>query len=350
MNDRIPALRRWLGRVGGLALALFAAGAAAQPAADIDLKMFDKAEVNLTRGCSVALWQAGRDPQTNQFAYLFVELLTGPNNARQPARIKIGSQAVTLRRVATGGRNNGYDLFEYQLYKMPGETDYVVLDLKIGALEGEAIDIEGGTMSVIMRGRTVFRANVVGGAGCATPAAPPPVQAARPVAPPSPPAAGGLFKYNVRFADVPRALLQAAEKKYGCSPDVMKTGITGYGLSEEAAIWEIPCQAFAYQANAVYASVYTIEPARNFSFLGFQEPKGNPRTSEPGTLINPTWNPATRTVTSVAFGRGAGDCGVLERHRVNAEGKFELLEYREKKTCDGKATKPEDYPLVFRLR
>lgn len=162
--------------------------------------------------------------------------------------------------------------------------------------------------------------------------------------------AGGLFKYNVRPADVPRALLLAAQKKFDCDMETMKRGITGYGLSEEAAIWDIPCQRFAYQGSSVFASVYTIEPARNFSFLGFQEPKGNPRTAEPGTLINPTWNAAARTVTSVALARGAGDCGVLERHRVTAEGKFELMEYREKKACDGKATKPEDYPLVFRRR
>ena len=350
MNSERSTLRRWCDWAGGLALSLFAAAAAAQPAADIDLKMFDKAEVDLSRGCSVALWQAGRDPAANQFAYLFVELMTGANNVRQPARIKIGNQAITLRRVATGGRNNGYDLFEYQLYKMPGETDYVVLDLKIGPLEGEAVDVESGTMSVIMRGRTVFRASVKGGAGCATPAAPPPpaMPVAKSAAPPSPVA--GLHKYTVRPADVPRALLLAAQKKFNCDMETMKRGITGFGLSEEAAIWDIPCQTFAYQGNSIFASVYTLDPARNFSFLGFQEPKGNPRTSEPGTLINPTWDAASRTVTSVALGRGAGDCGVLERHRVNAEGQFVLIEYREKKNCDGKETRPEDYPLVFRLR
>ncbi len=162
--------------------------------------------------------------------------------------------------------------------------------------------------------------------------------------------AAGLHKYNVRPGDVPRALLQAAQKKFDCDPETMKRGVTGFGLSEEAAIWDIPCQTFAYQGTSVFASVYTLDPARNFRFLGFQEPKGNPRTSEPGTLINPTWDAASRTVTAVALGRGAGDCGILERHRVNAEGQFVLIEYREKKSCDGKATRPEDYPLVFRLR
>ncbi len=48
----------------------FVAGAAAQTAAaqtpasqpDVDLKLFEKAEADRSRGCTVALWQADRDP------------------------------------------------------------------------------------------------------------------------------------------------------------------------------------------------------------------------------------------------------------------------------------------------
>ncbi len=145
----------------------------AQPAAgpEADVKLFETSEVDRSKGCSVALWQADRDPDTDKFAYLFIEKLTGQNHVRQPARIKIGGQAVTLQRLATGGKNNGYNLFEYQLYRMADSAGHVVLELKLGPEEGEAVPVESGTMIVAMRGKQTFRASVKGGAGCVTPPA-----------------------------------------------------------------------------------------------------------------------------------------------------------------------------------
>ncbi len=159
--------------VFGFLVSLLAVPAAgwADAGTEVDLKLFEKSEVDLSKGCSVALWQATRDPAADKYAYIFVELLSGRDHARQPARIKIGNQAVTLRRVATGGKSAGYNLFEYQLYRMTGEAGHVVLELKTGAEEGEAVDIESGTMVVAMRGKQVFRASVKGGAGCMTPPA-----------------------------------------------------------------------------------------------------------------------------------------------------------------------------------
>lgn len=319
-----------------------AARAQAPAASDIDLKLFEANEVDRSKGCTVALWQSNRDPDKDKYAYIFFERL-GKDHARQPAQIKIGNQAVSLRRVAIGGKNNGYDLYEYQLYKMPGDNQYVVLELKLGELEGEAVEVEAGTMTVVMRGKNVFRASVKGGAGCMTPAAP------------APPSRGGeapvMFRrYQVTAAMVPAAFTQAVQKKYGCDAAFMKTGILGFQMSEESAIWQIPCERFAYQTTAVYALVYLTDPAANLTFLNFQQPKGHPRTNDPGVLMSPAWDAKTRTVTSVSLARGAGDCGVLERHQVTPEGQFRLVEYREKKACDGKAAKPEDYPLVFRAR
>ena len=161
----------------------------------------------------------------------------------------------------------------------------------------------------------------------------------------------GIFtRYAVRPAQVPRAFTQAVQKKYGCDVDMMKTGIIGFQMSEDSAIWEVPCERFAYQASAIYALVYLPDPAANLTFLGFQQPKSHPRTSPPGVLLNPQWRAGTRTVTSVALGRGLGDCGVLERHRVDATGHFVLVEYREKPTCDGKQGRPDDWPLVYRTK
>ena len=305
---------------------------------EIDLKLFNTQEVDRSKGCSVALWQADRDPAKDRFAYVFTEVLAPRTHARQPARIRIGTETVTLTRVAKGGKTNGYDLYEHQLYRLPGENEYAILDLKLGELEGEAVAVEGGSMTVVMRGKQVFRVAVRGGAGCNTPAA-----AAEPES-----LAGIFRRYDVKPPQVQRAFVQSVQKKCGCSAEVMKSGIVGFQMSEESAIWQIPCERFAYQASAVFALVYLPDPATQHTFLEFKGPKGRERTSPAGVLMDPEWNLRTRTVRSVALGRAAGDCGVLERHKVAADGSFTLVEYREKKSCDGKETKPEDFPLVYR--
>ena len=86
----------------------------------------------------------------------------------KPARIKIGKDVLRLKRVATGGMESGYKLFEYQLYRMEAEHSFVVLELKLGDVEGEAVEIEGGSLTILQPGKLPIRVNVKGGAGCYT--------------------------------------------------------------------------------------------------------------------------------------------------------------------------------------
>lgn len=313
----------------------------------IDLKLFDKAEIDRSKGCSVALWQANRDPDKDRYAFIFMETLTGANHARQPGRIKVGEQVLTLTRIAAGGKAGGYGLYPYQLYKLSQPDAFLVLELKLGEVEGEAVDVEGALI-LSMPGKQQSRVAVKGGAGCMTAAAPapPPAQPAR--APAAAEATGMFQRYQVRPAQVPRSLLATAEKKFGCSPSLMKQGIAGFQMSEESAIWDIPCQSFNIQGNSIFARVYLPDPATNLTFLSFRAPPGKKRTSEPAELMSPQWDVKTRTVSGTALGRSAGDCGVYERHRVDEAGEFVLIEYREKEACDGKVVKPEQFPLVYR--
>ncbi|KPF66727.1 hypothetical protein IP69_14370 [Bosea sp. AAP35] len=327
---------------------------AAQPRPDdgkLDLKLFDKAEVDRSKGCSVALWQANRDPDKDRYAFIFSEALSGQNHARAPARIKVGEKILPMTRVAIGGKVGGYGLYPYQLYRLGEGDGFAVLDLKLGEIEGEAVEIESGTLTVSMVGKLQARVPVKGGAGCMTaPAAAPP-----PAAPPAtaavPTSLDGIFsRYTVRPAQIPRTLPATLKSRFGCEPEMLKAGVTGFQMSEESAIWELPCQRFNIQANAVYALVYLPEPAQNLRFLSFKAPPGKKRTSAPAELMSPEWDVKTRTVAGTALGRGEGDCGVYERHRVGPDGEFVLVEYREKVACDGKATKPEQFPLVYRGR
>ena len=347
---RFLTLRRLL---AGLVLAAglgAGQGAAQSPAAQppVDLKLFTTEEADRSRGCTVALWQPDRDPVRDRYAISFHEVLTGPNHTRAPARIKVGDAAVTFTRIATGGPSTGYGVTPYQLYRSTAGDDYIILNLSLGPLEGEALSIDGGTMTVVMRGRQQFRANVKGGAGCMTPAAAPPAAPApRAAAPPVSQPGGQFRQYAVRPNLIPAALLRAVEKKYDCDADFLKTDTIGFQLSEESALWQFRCNRAAYQTTAVYALVYLPDPASNARFLGFQQPRGHARSGEAGVLVDPEWNLATRTVTSVSLGRANGDCGVLERHRVGADGSFVLVEYREKPACDGRVVRPEAFPQIY---
>lgn len=333
----------------------------AVPPAAIDLKLFEKSEVDRSKGCSVVLWQDDRDPETAKYAYLFAETLSGKNHARQPARIKIGDAVTTLKRVATGGKTTGYDLYEYQLYQLPAANEFVVLQLKLAEEAGESVDVESGVMIIIMRGKPVFRATVKGNAGCMTPAAAEPARksgavAADPAkasakAPPEPEVGPGMFeRYAVPPAQVPAKLTAAAKKQFGCEVATMKRGVTAFQLSEESAIWQIPCGDYGAKSSAVYALVYIPDPATQYSFLPLTLPKGVTRGLGDHALMDPKWDMKTRIVTGIHTEGNGSDCGQFERYQVTEEGGFRLIEFRSKDTCDGKSMKPQDFPLVYKAK
>jgi hypothetical protein len=341
-----------------LALPLLAAPAAAQtpaPQPDIDLKLFDKAEVDRSKGCTVALWQADRDPEKDRFAYLFTEVLTGQNHVRQPARIKIAGEAVALTRVAVGGKTPGYGLYPYQLYRQPGANEFAILDLKLAEEQGEAVEIESGSLTIVMKGRQVFRASVKGGAGCMTaPAAQSPRAQAR--APqlassaPAEPRPAQFERYAVRPEQVPRAMTQAMAKQFGCEAATMRKPVVGYQMSEESAIWQISCGDYGGKISAVFALVYLTDPAKQHTFIPFKWPKGQNRGLGENAMMAPQWDLKARIVTSIYTEGNGKDCGSLERHRVTAEGAFQLVELRTRDQCDGKPVGAENFPVVFKAR
>lgn len=346
------------------AVVALAAPLSAEPA-DIELKLFEKLEVDRTKGCSVVLWQDDRDPEKDKYAYLFAETLSGRNHTRQPARIKIGGAVTTMKRVATGGKTTGYDLYEYQLYQLPAENEFVMLQLKLAEAEGESVDVESGIMIVIMKGKPFFRATVKGNAGCYTPAAPARKSDASPagskavatLSQPTPPpevepyVGPGMFeRYPARASDVPAKMLNAAKKQFGCEPATMKKGVTAFQLSEEAAMWQIPCGDYGTKTSAVYALVYVPDPSADYKFLPLTLPKGVNRGLGDHALMDPKWDMKTRTVTSIHTEGDGTDCGQYERYRVTEEGGFQLVEFRAKDQCDGKSVKPQDFPLVFKAK
>lgn len=374
--------------------------------AEIDLKLFDKSEVDRTKGCSMTLWQANRDPDADRFAIVFFEQFRGAAHQRDAARIRVGNSTIPLQRIATGGKTEGYGTYPYQLYKMPDEQGYVVLDLKLEPEQGEAVDISSGKLMVTMFGKLAFRASVKGGIGCygdplpgpgaapvaAAPQQPagqrPPAQAggaltagtlsagtsgagsvqansipggrpgapppAAPVAAPPAPAAyerPAMFeRYAVRAQQVPARFLAQINKRFGCTIQNQRGGIVGFQMSEESALWQIPCDQFGPNQTSVVALVYLQAPDSQFEVLETGVPRGRQRKLDPGVLMSAQWDVRSRTVTSTYPMGDKNDCGVFERYGVTVEGKFTLVEFREKQNCDGVPGRPDQWPLVFGRR
>ncbi len=199
-------------------------------------------------------------------------------------------------------------------------------------------------MTILMRGRQVFRVAVKGGARCTDSPPGPEVQRA-PETMPGP----ALFdQYAIRASILPMEIIYAAQQRHGCAAELMRTNAVGFVISEEAAIWQLGCERLAYQTSFVFVVVKFEAPGKNFRFLEFAPPRGRERTIASAILVDPDWNLPTRTVTSIARSRAQGDCGTFERHRVTKSGDFVLVEYREKKECDGTVGRPQDWPLLFR--
>ncbi|MCZ8183045.1 MAG: hypothetical protein O9322_08750 [Beijerinckiaceae bacterium] len=383
----------------------WSAGGTAQnvppPPNEIDLKLFDKAEVDRSKGCSLSLWQANRDPENDRFAFIFTERFRGTAHQREAAQIKIGTSIIPLQRVGTGGRSEGYDVYPFQLYKMPDEQGYVVLDLKLEPEQGEAVEISSGKLMVTMLGKLAFRASVKGGVGCSGPPLPGPSAAPVATAPapaprggpqgappnvaggpltagtmapgataggtlsassqtrppataqPARPAVSGpdMFeRYSVRQQQVPARFLQGINQRFGCTVPAQRNGITGFQMSEESAIWQIPCDRFGQNQTSVFALVYLPAPDQQYEILETPSPRGLDRKLDSGVLMSAQWDVRSRTVTSLYPASDRQDCGIFERHAVTREGKLALVEFREKTRCDGVAGRPDQWPLVFGRR
>ncbi|MCZ8259424.1 MAG: hypothetical protein O9333_04765 [Beijerinckiaceae bacterium] len=353
---RLTLLAGALGLAAGTALAQ----APAAPA-KVDLKLFDRAEIDRSKGCTFVLWQDDRDPDKDRYAYLFIETL-GRNHVRENARIKVGDTVLSFRRIAVGGAKEfGYKTFPSALYRMDKEDSFLIMDLKLEDSPGEVVDVVGGTMTVIRPKLPPFIAEVKGNAGCNTPAAPAPAPKAQAPAPApvaaapapasrapalSPPA---MFeKYPVRPGSVPARLRNEAIKSIGCNDKLTRLPVIGYSLSEESAIWEITCNEYAGDTpSKIFALVYTPDPGKQYTILKPPIPKGKQRQGNIAELLDVKWDMRARIVTA-SYIEGNGACGMYERHQLAEDGNFVLLEYREKIDCGGKPMKASEFPLVYR--
>lgn len=339
MPRAADAATRFLALLFAFAMATPLAGPAWAEDLDVDLRLFGTAQLDGFDGCSFALWQRNRDPATDKYAYVLFQPF-GEDGAPLPAWMRIGKPIVSMEAVAAGGEAVGRGVSPFQVFRETDGGTLAIVDILEARETDAGTEIRDARVTVVQSGKLPFPVRVKGAAAC-------PAQATTSqdaVSLGRPRAFEGL-------AGVPAAILETIDNELGdlCDPRATPGIGAVYAVSDVMSLWEIPCQLAAYHGSSVFLAAFDDNPRHNV-LLPLASPPGH-AGAERFALMSPTVDVSSGTVTSVAYGRGAGDCGVYERQQlIVAEGEaleFRLLELREKPDCDGRETRPQDFPLVY---
>lgn len=157
---------------------------------------------------------------------------------------------------------------------------------------------------------------------------------------PNPPAVPVVRQVPSPDADTAPGLSHAemavARKLAVCDRMLMAEGaIELFPLDEESALLLLPCEAGAYNVSAVPLVARGQPGARALSIARFDLSPGF--TGEPGKpplVVNALWDAKRGVLSSLAKGRGIGDCGASEDY-VWDGAEFRLIESRAMHVCRG---------------
>lgn len=148
---------------------------------------------------------------------------------------------------------------------------------------------------------------------------------------------------------IPEPVLQYGRGNMGC--DLAYT-LDAYGASvhgEGAFVLHlIPCEPADANVSYYVAASYPNDPGRGHLF-SFQRPLEDnaPDTSK---VFNPQWDSDRQTMTTQQYYGPNSDCGIFMVHEyVRDEGRFDLIEVREKANCNGVFETGEQYPLKWSI-
>jgi hypothetical protein len=152
----------------------------------------------------------------------------------------------------------------------------------------------------------------------------------------------------------PSAALEAVPAIKSCREgtafnEYLQKSVTASRLNATTELWGIPCDSGAY--NASYAYYLTGPGGTNPRLVNFPGVNG-PTTptgadGDNGWLVNPAYDPATRTLTAFAKGRGLGDCGVAQSWTWTGQA-FVLNREQVMSDCWGMVS--DFWPTTFRSR
>lgn len=130
--------------------------------------------------------------------------------------------------------------------------------------------------------------------------------------------------------------VQAARSIAQCDASLAATEVKElYPLDPVTSLVLLPCEAGAYNLSVVPLLAQGVAGARRMRIAQFDHPPGF--TGEPGKpplVVNPLWDSRSGVLSSLAKGRGAGDCGASEAY-VWDGATFRLIESRAMHVCRG---------------
>ena len=152
---------------------------------------------------------------------------------------------------------------------------------------------------------------------------------------------------------VPPAALEAVPAVKQCREntsfnDYLRKAVTASRLNATTELWGIPCDSGAY--NVSYAYFLTGAGGTDARPVAFPDADGKLMEGADGTedwLINPAYDPATRTLSAFAKARGLGDCGVSQTWTWTGRG-FVLSREQVMSDCFGMVS--DFWPTTFRSR
>ncbi|HGD7118765.1 TPA: DUF1176 domain-containing protein [Enterobacter hormaechei] len=132
-----------------------------------------------------------------------------------------------------------------------------------------------------------------------------------------------------------------------CSLDPNRREVRVTALTDDKALMIISCEAGAYNTVDLAWLVSRKKPfaARSVRLRLPFTPSSQSIDME---LMNASFDEKTRELTTLALGRGIGDCGIQTRWRFNGQ-RFRLVRYAEEPSCDN-WNGPDAWPTLWITR
>ena len=146
-------------------------------------------------------------------------------------------------------------------------------------------------------------------------------------------------------AEIPDRIIRLQAFDDYCDPTNLPDSFVpeSHQLSDQQWLHIMPCAVGAYSAiSRLYLENRQYDEIHPLHFATFSEDFGWGGTN---ILIDIEFDPATQILTSLARGRGLGDCGSLSKY-IWQDYDFKLLEFRHWESCDG-THMPADWPIIY---
>lgn len=148
--------------------------------------------------------------------------------------------------------------------------------------------------------------------------------------------------------DLPAEIFEIHAKQENCEPPaelVHGDDWQVYQVNNDTLLFMLPCSAGAYNFSYMfYTQSFEYPGISKLLFADYSDSVGWTGTD---MLVNPSYEPETKTLYSFYKGRGLGDCGTSGEWQWQDYG-FKMLKFYAKSECDGFEDDEEiEFPQIF---